>query len=101
MCVLFVFQIVWPASYLLPSGGGVLSEGEVNGDISHETLTRVPIMRCGGRRAEKGLSINKMGHYMNVECILSTLRKRKSLLILHLRPLFWHNRGKLGTITLG
>lgn len=88
-------------------GGGVcvcvcwggLSEGEVNEDISHETLTRVPIMRCGGRRAEKGPSINKMGHYMNVEYGLSMLRK--SLLILHWDLLFWLSREKLGTLTLG
>jgi len=52
------------------------SEGEVNEGISHETLTGGPIMQAtatdedGGRHAEKGLSINEMGHRMNVECAL-------------------------------
>lgn len=61
---------------------GAVSEGEVNEEISHEILTGGPIMRAavadkdgGERHAEKGLSINKMGHHMNVECALSTVRK--------------------------
>ncbi len=56
----------------------------------------------GGRHAEKGLSINKMGHYMNVECALSTERKRKCLPIwpssTH-KTSFRHNKGKFATIT--
>lgn len=62
------------------------SEGEVNEGISHETLTGGPIMRAavadkdgGEDTSQKGLSINEMGHHMNVECALSTARKRKCL----------------------
>lgn len=54
-----------------------VSEGEVNEGISHETLTGGPIMRAaaatedgGGYTSKKGLSINEMGHHMNVECAL-------------------------------
>lgn len=45
--------------------------------------------RCAEKKA---LSINKMGHGMNVECSLSTVRKRKVCWydrILHPRPTSW------------
>lgn len=64
------------------------SEWEVNEGICHETLTERPIMRVvsGAEYGEeterkKSLYINEMGHRMNVECALSTLRKRKMTLI--------------------
>ena len=63
---------------------GAASEGEVNEEISHETLTGGPIMRAavadkdGGEDTPKRASpLIKMGHHMNVECALSTVRKRK------------------------
>lgn len=73
---------------------GTTSEGEVNVGISHETLTGEPIMEAaaadkdGGKTHGKGLSINEMGHHMNVECALSTVRKKEMPLIWP-RPLFY------------
>lgn len=66
---------------------GAASDGVVNEGISHATPTGAPITREApvGEEVEmcwkEALSINKMGHSVNVECAVSTGEKEQSLLM--------------------